>query len=327
MNVLHSAVGTMKPPFFALSFTVCLLALTLPTTTRADVVHQVRQGETLASLSRLYYGDVSKEAILVAANVLHAQASTSLLPGMRIVIPSVSYYRVETNDTWQRIAQRELGAASRAAYLARVNDADPRIPPSPGAVLRIPYLLRYVVLTDEPLFEIARRFYGDRAQVQFILEFNHLSSGRLQRGQVLLLPLPDLVLREEPVCENTAPLAEANQNQRQVDQQIPSLQSMVAHGRYVEAIVLATRLLNTGPLSSSQRVTIDRNLAEAYCALDRIDLAADALRDALSVDRTFALDPHTTPPKVLDALSIARGLGTHRTIAPAPPSARPDDAH
>jgi LysM repeat protein len=306
---------------------VVLLALAPAGAARGDVVHLVRQGETLASIAQRYYGDPAREATLVAANVLGAQANASLLPGMRIVVPSVSYYRVEPNDTWQRVAQRELGSASRAPYLARVNGADPRVPPSPGAVLRIPYLLRYVVLEDEPLFEIARRFYGDRTQVQFILEFNHLSSSRLQRGQVLLLPLADLTLREEPVCESTAPLAAASVSQRRVEQEIPALEALVAHGQYVEAVALGARLAGAGELSVAQRVAIDRALAVAYCALDRLDLAAESFRDALAADRTLSLDPHTTPPKVLDAFSLARGLDTARTIAPAPPAARPDEAH
>jgi LysM repeat protein len=308
---------------FALAF---VLALAAPRA-RADVVHQVRSGETLAAIAQRYYGDPSREAVLVSANVLHAQANVSILPGMRIVVPSVSYYRVAEHDTWERIAQRELGSVTRAGYLARVNSGSFEVPPSAGAVVRIPYLLRHVVMTDEPLFELARRFYGDRSQVQFILGFNHMASTRVQRGQVLLFPLPDLVLREEPVCESAAPLAAGNAAQRRVEQDIPSLESMVAHGQYVEAVALGVRLASSDDLATRQRVAIDRALATAYCALDRVDLASEALRDALRVDHGFTLDLTTTPPKVLDAFGIARGIGTARTIAPPPPTARPDDVH
>ena len=304
-----------------------VLTIVAATNARADVVHQVRQGDTLASIAERYYGDPSREATLVAANVLSAQANVSLAPGMRIVVPAISYYRVVAGDTWTRIAQRELGSATRAGYLAQVNAANFALLPSAGTVLRVPYLLRFVVLDDEQLFEIARRFYGEHAQVQFILEFNHLSSTRLQRGQVLLLPIADLVLREEPPCESAAPLASANAVQREVDRQIPALASLVAHGQYVEAIALGSRLAAAAALSAAQRINVDRALAEAYCAVDRTDLAADALRDALSVDHALSVDERTTPPKVLDALSMARGLGTLRTVAPAPPTARPDSAH
>ena len=40
--------------------------------------------------------------------------------------------------------------------------------------------------------------YGDRAQVLFILEFNFMQTARVQRGQALMLPLADAVLREQP---------------------------------------------------------------------------------------------------------------------------------
>jgi LysM repeat protein len=301
--------------------------LLAPRGARADVVHQVRTGETLASIAVRYYGDANREAVLVAANVLGAQTNTSILPGMRIVVPSVSYYRVAAGDSWQHIATSELGSPSRAGYLAHINGQNFMVPPSAGAVLRIPYLLRYVVLTEEPLFEVARRFYGDRSQVQFILEFNHQPSSRMNRGQVLLLPLPDLTLREEPVCESAAPLAQDNATQRRTEADLPLLQSMVTHGQYVEALSLGIRLTSAEGLAAGQRVTIDRALAEAYCALDRVDLAAEVFRDALRVEPTLTLDLVTTPPRVLDAFGIARGIGTARTIAPAPPTARPDDAH
>lgn len=293
----------------------------------ADVVHQVRQGETLASIADHYYGDASREALLVAANVLNAQGNLSIIPGMRIMVPSVGYYRVQAGDSWLHIAQRELGGGSRALYLAQVNNANALVPPAPGSVLRIPYLLRYVVLGDEALADIVRRYEGDRMTVPFVLEFNHLSSSRMQRGQVILLPMPDVTLREEPVCESSAPLQRANVVQRQVDRDIPALESLVAHGQYVEAVALGSHLARSGPLSVSQRLSVDRALAEAMCALDRTDLAAEAFRDALEADHSFALDENTTSPKVLEAFAIARGLGSVRQLAPAPPTARPDTAH
>jgi LysM repeat protein len=288
----------------------------------------VRQGETLASIAQRYYGEVSREATLVAANVLSAQINASIVPGIRIVVPSVSYYRVAVGDSWTHIAQRELGSASRATYLAQVNNGNMLAPgPAPGTVLRVPYLLRYVVLDEEPLFEIARRFYGDRSQVQFILEFNHLSSTRLQRGQLLLLPLPDLTLREEPHCEDSAQLADTNRAQREVDQQLPTLAALVLRGQYVETIALGSRLSATPNLSTAQRAAIYRAVAEAYCAVDRSDLGAEAFREVLAAEHGYTLDPRTSSPKLLEAFNAARGMGRTRTIAPAPPTARPEGAH
>ncbi len=295
---------------------------------RADVIHPVRSGDTLAAIAQRYYGDASREVILVAANALNVQASAGILPGTRVVVPSVSYYRVRPRDTWERVAQREFGAAARGAYLAEVNRADARVAPAEGAVLRVPYLLRYVVPEDgEPLFEVARRFYGDRAQARFVTEFNRLASMRLQRGQVLLLPMPELVLREEPPCEGGPSLAQTAAAQRDVDARLTSLRSMLAHGQHVEALALGSRLLGTAEVSVTQRARVQRALAEAYCALDRVDLAAEALRDALAAQPDLRLDPVRDGPRMVDALAIARGQYAARAFAPAPPTARPDEAH
>ncbi|MEI8255383.1 MAG: LysM peptidoglycan-binding domain-containing protein [Deltaproteobacteria bacterium] len=318
----------MNPPRTQLASSLACLALVLcARAAAADVVHQVRPGETLASIADHYYGDPAREALLVAANVLNAQANLSITPGMRIMIPSVGYYRVQPGDTWLHLAQREMGAGSRAPYLAQVNNANAMVPPAAGSVLRVPYLLRYVVLADELLVDIVRRYEGERVTVPFVLDFNHLSSSRMQRGQVVMLPMADLTLREEPVCESAAPLASANAVQRQVDHDIPALASLAAHGQYVEAVALGSHLARSGPLSVAQRVAVDRSLAEALSALDRADLAAEAFRDALEADHSLTLDENTTAPKVLEAFGIARGLGSVRQIAPAPATARPDSAH
>jgi phage tail protein X len=309
-----------------------LLAITLVcapvTSARADIVHTVRHGETLASLAQRYYGESSRELIVVAANALNVQASAGILPGTHVVIPSVSYYRVRERDTWERIAYREFGSAARAPYLAEVNRADVRVDPSPGAVVRVPYLLRYVVPEDaEPLFEIAQRFYGDRAQTRFITEFNRLASMRLQRGQVLLLPMADLTLREEPVCEGGPSLAQTARAQRELENRAVALRSMIDHGQYVEALSLGSRLLGGADVSETQRARVQRMLAEAFCALDRVDLAAEALRDVLRVQPDLRFDEVSMPPRMMDALAIARGQYAARAFSPAPSTARPDEAH
>jgi hypothetical protein len=72
---------------------------------------------------------------------------------------------------------------------------------------------------------------------------------------------------------------------------------------------------------------VQRALAEAHGALDRVDLAAEALRDALTVQPDLRFDEPRTPPRMMDALAIARGQYAARAFAAAPPTARPDEAH
>lgn len=313
----------MRASPLALALALCLSARSA----LADVTHVFTRGETFASIAERYYGNPALEPVVVAANFLHLQATPSLSTGVHLTIPSVGYHRVAAGETWERLAIRHLGDASRGPYLARINGGAFNVPPSLGAVIRLPYLLRYVVNAEEPMFEVARRFYGDRALVQFISEFNRLPSQRLSRGQVLVLPLADLVLRDTASDSPEAALITAHTAQRQVDRELPTLSQLITRGLYVEAVVLGAQLLALDDLASPQRVVVLRNLAEAYAALDRRDLAADAFRDLLRIDASFSPDPATTAPKVLDALSLARGTAPEQTLRPAPPTARPDTAH
>lgn len=305
----------------------CLAASLWGRASQADVVHVYTRGETLAQLSERYYGTVAHEAVLVAANFLQVQQSPTIQTGVHLVIPSVSYHRVVLGETWERLAQHLMGNPRHGAWLATHNGGQFGLSPSAGTVIRVPYLLRYVITNDEPLFEIARRYYGDRSLVQFILEFNGLSSQRLSRGQVLVLPLIDLTLRDTAADSPDAPLVAAHEAQLSVERELPRLTQLLNRGLYVETVALGARLAAVSDLSLSQRVQIHRQLAEAYVALDREDLAAQLLRDTLQADPSFTLDATATPPKLLHALDVARGGGSTQTTAAPPPTSRPEGAH
>jgi len=294
---------------------------------RADVIHVYARGETFATIAERYYGNAALEPVVVAANFIHLQATPAIATGVHLIIPSVGYHRVSAGETWERLAVRQLGDASRGPYLARINGGAFNVPPSVGAVIRLPYLLRYVVGSEEPMFEVARRFYGDRGQVLFITQYNFLATQRLQRGQAVVLPLADVVLREQPAGSVEAALVGLHNLQRRVERDLPAFRQYLARGLYVEAVALGARMLANVEVTRDQRLTIDRGLAEAYAALDRRDLAAEALRDAIATDPGLTLDPDTTPPKILDAYALARGTAPTTVIAPAPPTARPDSAH
>lgn len=293
----------------------------------SDVTHVYQRGETLASIAQRYYGNPSLEPVIVAANYLYVQAAPALAQGVHLTIPSVTYERVAAGDTWERLAMRHLGLRSRAGYLAQVNRGQFNLSPSPGTVIRVPYLLRWVITDDEPLFELARRFYGDRAQVTFILAFNGLSSQRVTRGQVLLLPLPDVVLRDPAQGGADPGVVAAHAEQRGAERELPTLRQLVDRGLYVEAVGLGARLAAVRDLATAQRVAVHRLLAEAYVALDRRDLAADALRVVVATDPSYRLDAETTSPKVMEAWIAARGTAPANVLNPAPPTARPDSAH
>lgn len=309
------------------SSVIALCAMLFAREALADLTHVYQRGETLAALADRYYGNPSLEPVIVAANFLYVQATPTLAQGVHLTIPSVTYERVGAGDTWERLALRHLGDRRRGGYLARVNNGQFNIAPSTGAVIRVPYLLRWVVSSDEPLFELARRFYGDRAQVQFLLEFNGLPSQRVTRGQVILVPLPDAVLRDPAQGGADPTMVATHAQQRGAERDLPTLRQYVERGLYAEAVGLGARLAAVPDLAVTQRVAVHRLLAEAYAALDRRDLAADALRVVIAADPSYRVEADRTSPRVMDAWIAARGTAPSQVLTPAPPTARPDSAH
>ena len=93
------------------------------------------------------------------------------------------------------------------------------------------------------------------------------------------------------------------------------------------AVARRRRGRGTAEGAGTRRARIQRALREASCAPDRGDLAAEALRDALAAQPDLRLDPVRDGPRMVDALAIARGQYAARAFAPAPPTARPDEAH
>jgi len=285
---------------------------------RADFtayVHVVREGETLASIAQRYYGDPRRESVLVAENGLTTQGGSAIVVGLRLVIPTVGYHRVRAGETWAQIAQQHYGDIRRAYAIVEANPAVESSQPPDGAELLVPYPLRHVADQRDTLNHVAQTYYGTTDGSRTLRRFNSLRSLRLQRGQVILVPLPDLVLSDEgrrTVAESTGAAPEVGQVrelQASIGDQLPGLLEHVRAGRYTEAVALGNRLLGAGELTGNQVVTIQRTLAVAYVALSRDDLAEQAFREALTRQPDLEIDTRRSSPTVLRAFEQARALG------------------
>lgn len=296
------------------------LCLLFASRVRADdlaYVHVVRAGETLASIAQSYYGNAKREVVLVAENGLTDQGGSAIVEGLRLVIPTVRYHRVKAGDTWRDIAQRYYGDAARAAVLLRANNAKPGTNPDEGAQLLVPYPVRHVVKQGESLLTIAEFYYADRTEVRLIRGFNG-AKGRLTRGHILLIPLFDLLLSPEGRTKLEAStgerleLGETRAVQSRINDQIPVLREHLQKGRYAEALALGNQLLGTGQLTGNQELSIQRELATAYVALGREDLAAASFEQALERQPDLELDSVRTSPRVLNALASAKQAREHK---------------
>lgn len=309
------------------AFTVLAVLATVATSqVHADgaIVHTVRPGETLAAIGELYYGDPRRESVIVAENGLGQEGGSAIVPGMRLVIPTVRYHRVQEGDTWASLAERYYGDVRRAFVLIDANAAAGGKLPAVGAQLLIPHPLRYTSNGHDPIRQAARDFYDGSSKTMAMLKrFNGLKSPRVNRGEILLLPMPHLILSEQgkKVAQEQglalAQAAAARDRQLAVHEELPALRQDVQEGRFVEAVALANQLLGSGQLTGNQLVTIQRELGTALVALDREDLAFEAFKALLEQQPDVELGLGDTSPRVLRVLDSARrAIAQTRTHTP-----------
>lgn len=290
------------------------VALAIPAVrarSQAIYTHAVQEGDTFTSIAQLYYGDPTREAVLREANRMRNAGEIGLLPGTWLNIPMVTFYRVGPDETWRSIAARFYGHEARAAALIDANDGNRRVQPDEGAELLVPYPLRHVVAPGESLAKIAKMYMPDTpTSLKRLRQFN--PGARIERGQVVLVPLFDLRLAGEGRAAaseaflRAAGGATAKQAQDEVESTLPTLIQQVRDARFAEAVAMGNRLLGAPSLTSTQAVTIQKELGVAYVALERSDLAQAAFRAALALQPNLELDTVRTSPRVLEAFNRAR---------------------
>jgi nucleoid-associated protein YgaU len=278
---------------------------------QAVYAHPVQQGDTLASIAQRYYGDPTRESVLREANRIRGGDPDELVPGSWLLIPTVAFYQVRAGDSWGSIALALYGSEDRAGILIQANDAKRRVEPDEDMELLIPYPLRHVVAAGETLNAIAKLYLGDDpAALKRLRRFN--PGARIERGQVVLVPLSDLRMVGEGKTEATKAFVQAAGGgaaraiQQEIDTLVPDLIEDVRVGQFEEAVALANRMLGMQRLTSSQTVSIHKELAVAYVALERPDLAEASFRTALALQPNLELDSVRTSPRVLEVFNRAK---------------------
>ena len=137
------------------------------------------------------------ERVLSTANSLDGAKTAGLTPGMILEVPAVTYRQVHPGETWKSLAEELLGDEKRYIVLAQVNGHKPWLEPELGQLIVVPYNLSWVATGEESLATLAYRFLGSTKHAFRLVQYNDLGDRKLERGEVLLLPLHELPLSTE----------------------------------------------------------------------------------------------------------------------------------
>ena len=313
-----------------LALLIALLALLLSTSSARAFPHTVQEGDTLAGLAERFYGRIQHEKLLVAANGLESYGGTSIVPGMRLEIPSVTYFRIRGGETWAELATTFLGARVRSHALAVVNDTKAWLPPETGQEVVLPYNLRIIISANDTLVGLAYKYLGDRKQAWMLDHYNGRKGRRLRRGEVILVPLVDIELTKAGKRAARYALTGLEQEalgmdrraQARAHRELPTLKTYNARGQYLETVRLGIDLLADTRLTRSQIGQIHRQLLEAYAALNASGRASESCeiwRENASNPKQ-KLDPRRVSPKLLKHCPAH----TRPTSKPKPTEAKPE---
>lgn len=303
----------MRSRFTFLSLLVAGASLVVAGDARA-FTYVVKKGETLADLASRFYGRVELEKVLVPANGLDAPSnSQSLLPGMRVEVPAVFHHTVAAGETWDALAERYLGAKKRSEALALANGSMPWLPTEAGREILVPFNLRYVVRRGDSTPSIAYRFLPRRDDAYVLDRYNDLRGDPVEPGDVILVPLTDLDLTDEGKKAAREGLdyvtSEGEGDDRDAQDaardDVLKLEKDVREGRYVEAVARGNASLGSGRLTDPEQAAIERQLLEAYVALESQELAENACRAWRKADPESVIDPISMSPKLVRTCTAA----------------------
>lgn len=299
-------------------FIVAALSLGAAREASAQHVHMVEEGETIASIAQLYYGDPKRARVLRSENAVFFEEGQQLLPGMRLQIPHVVFHTVNEGEGWADLAVRYYGTSRRAEALRQLNRGELEGPRA-GEELMVPPLLIHRAPGNETVLRIARSIYGNRkGAAELIRLLNAELPARPEKGALIFYAAIDLRLSNEGLervsARSPQESVEGGTRERQqlIAREFPELSSLIRSGHYVEALALGNRLLGVGELTEIQALTIHRHLAIAYIAMERDDLAINAYLSALELEPQLELDSLRTSPKVQRVFKLARELFQER---------------
>ncbi len=287
-----------------------LIATTAPTRAGSDdtVTHVVQAGDTLELLAAEYYGDRGDSLFIMAANRM--QHPRPLKKGERIRVPVSREITTSVGDTFETIAQADLGDAHRARLLALFNGMSPDDSLAAGTTLSVPFTISYTATDDIGLDRIAAAYFKDPDKAAVLKEYNSLATDTLAKGESIEVPIFHVRVREEMLPAIDAE-AKARSEKRRVmlDQALSALPGARAAWRAGDFAAVKRDLIkiDTDFLDVKLAVEIGVLLGGAYVATGDTDSALATFKRVLERRPKQALDAYRFSPKIRDVWKRAGG--------------------
>ncbi len=167
---------------------------------------KVENNDTVEAIAERVYGDMTKAAVLRAANKIEDGAQPA--NGAMLKTPGDTTHTVSAGETLQKVADRFLSAENGAALLAEVNNLTPTAALKPGQVLTV-FAEIEVRTANRSAEELAALFLGAPNLGARIRRYNGVADGAKLPGKVYL-PLVGLRPGERaaaPAAASGAPSA------------------------------------------------------------------------------------------------------------------------
>lgn len=284
-----------------------LLILLTPQLSHAQrVVHRIRFGETLSSVSLYYYGNKDHAQLLAQVNGI--SLSQGLKTADHIRIPTAWTYTVRRRARLESLAKLLLDDPRRWTVLKSINKLGRKKRLRAGSRLLVPFTVTHMVAAQETFTDLSKRYFRTPHQAALIAKFNFIKGPRPSPGSEIQIPiwqvrirahrLEDLInkrllgVRGATNFENRATIQEAN--------------AKIRTGEYWPVFLRLIQGLTRQLPSDLYTAEIFKLVAIAYVALDHPEMAREAFNEALTYNPSMTLDPITNSPRVRRALVEAK---------------------
>ena len=285
---------------------IVLLAATLAAPARADegpaaVVHRVDRSDTLPLLAAEYYGDRNLAVFIMAANAM--EHPRRLRPGEKLTIPtSLSVYAV-AGDTLEALAERYLGDARRAPFLAEFNALEAGITLAEGQAVTIPFHITHTARTRESLRQLAANFYGTTNRWKLLRDYNFRDSDRaLNPGEVIIIPIIDVRIQDSKLPPLDPEQAVRARRRQQVEdaagRALPAAEGAWARGDY-SAVKRELTELDVDYLPPEVAAKVSFLLGSAYVAFADMESARAQFKKVLVRRPDHVVRADLTSPKIV----------------------------